>query len=336
MKNILVTGATGLLGSNLISYLLNQPFNKRIIAVSRGQTSKKLFPFRDDIIMLSGDINDYNFIDGVINHYNIDEIYHLAAEAIVSSSNKSPLRALQTNIIGTANILESARHNKVKGIICMASDKFYGQNPKIPYKEEYQPYPQGVYEVSKTCSDMICNMYIMNYDLPIISVRGANLFGPGDFNFTRLVPNSIIRLINNQKPFLWSDAGDYIREFIYVKDAVEILIKLMEKAILRQHNTSINLGVGQVFQVKDFVKEIINSVKEFIPEIPNEIEFKVKDNYFSEIPKQSLDLTLLKKTVGELPKRTELELTKCLHETFNFYLEYYLFSSNQLKNLNKW
>jgi len=335
MTNILITGATGLLGSNLVSYLLGQKFAKRIIIITRGIVSPTHYPFASDVLMLTGDINDFEFVDQVMNHYNIDQVYHLAAEAIVSASNDSPLRALNTNIIGTVNVLESARQNHVKGIIAMASDKFYGQSKEIPYKEEYAPKPEGVYEVSKTCSDMICNMYIKNYGLPVISVRGSNLFGPGDMNFTRLVPNSIMRLIQGEKPFLWSDVGEYIREFIYVKDAVEILTRLMD--VTATNPGSVNLGVGQIFKVKDFVREIINAVNDIRVLQSTEIEFKDKENFFGEIPEQSLDLRKLTYLLeGKIPTRTSGDLSGCLKTTYHFYHQYSRLCNQRQDSLNRW
>lgn len=336
MKNILITGATGLLGSNLVSYLLsedNEP--KRIICLTRGHVSSTLFPFRNQVKMVFGDINDYEFVDSVVNHFNIDYIYHLAAEAIVRAANESPLRALDTNIMGTANVLESARQNHVKGIIAMASDKYYGQNPNIPYKETYAPDSTGIYEVSKTCSDHLCYAYGKNFDVPVISVRGSNLFGPGDWNFTRLVPNTMIRLIEGKKPVLWSDVKEYVREFIYVKDAVEILTRLIKTA---ENNAGepVNLGVGEIWKVHDFIHEIILSVNfKGKMELPLDIDVKIKEHYFHEIPKQSLDLTKLKSLIGELPTRTK-NLTDCFWKTYEFYSDVQRASTNTGAEIRIW
>jgi len=325
MKNILVTGATGLLGSNMVSRLTQfslDPENLcRVIAIGKRSLSWEKYPFLNDISYVKADINDYASVDHIINHYDIDYIYHLAAEAIVKSANDSPLRALENNIMGTANVLESARHNHVRGVICMASDKYYGQNLNIPYKEDYPPMPSGVHEVSKTCSDFVCQMYGKNYDVPVISVRGANLFGPGDWNFTRLVPNSIMRMLEGKNPMLWSDVLTYQREFVYVKDAVDILVSLMSNTQAFA-GESVNLGIGSVWQVKDFVHEILDAMCTFNNnDRVYDIDVNIKEHYFHEIPKQSLDLNKLKMIIMEdLPNRTD-NIQKCLSETISFYAD---------------
>ena len=255
-KKILVTGGTGLIGNNLIPHLLKNEKPSRLVCLSNGGLIKKLQPFKDEITTVQGDINDYAFVDSIINHYQINYIYHLAAETQVDSSNKSPLRCLETNIIVTANILESAKQNHVKGIIAMSSDKYYGRAPDVPYLEDLKPDPTGVYEVSKTCSDQICRVYGKNFGVPVISIRGCNIFGPGDRNFSRIVPNSIRRMIQGQNPMLWSDVKDYIREFIYVKDAINILTKLMNVTD-ENSGESVNVGVGFVIGIEDFVSLMI-------------------------------------------------------------------------------
>lgn len=321
MKNILITGSTGLLGSNLVSRLSVES-NIRVIAVGKRSIGGKTYPFLRDIDYVQCDINNYKQLDHIVNHYNIDEIYHLAAEAIVSSANASPLRALETNIMGTANVLESARHNHVSGVVCMSSDKYYGQNKDIPYKEHYPPMPSGVYEVSKTCSDFVCQMYGQNFDVPVISVRGANLFGPGDWNFTRLVPNSIMRILEGKLPMLWADVSEYQREFVYVKDAVDILVDLMEVSE-SYAGESVNLGVGSVWKVHSFVHQILDAMMKFTrnDEMLYGIETKVKEHYFHEIPEQSLDLSKLKHMIGDiLPRRTN-NIQRCLKETIPFYAD---------------
>jgi nucleoside-diphosphate-sugar epimerase len=201
------------------------------------------------------------------------------------------------------------------------SDKYYGQSPNIPYKETDRPMPSGVYEVSKTCSDFICQMFGKNFDVPVISIRGANLFGPGDWNFTRLVPNTIIRLLEGKKPMLWADVKDYQREFIYVKDAVDILVKLMSKAD-EYAGESVNLGVGSIWKVEDFIHEIIEAMNaDLEPDkfIHHLIDTPIKEHYFHEIPEQSLNLGKLQQMYGgDLPNRTS-NIIECLRETIHFY-----------------
>ena len=315
-KKILVTGGTGLIGNNLIPHLLKNEKPSRLVCLSNGGLIKKFQPFKDEITTVQGDINDYAFVDSIINHYQINYIYHLAAETQVDSSNKSPLRCLETNIIGTANILESAKQNHVKGIIAMSSDKYYGRAPDVPYLEDLKPDPTGVYEVSKTCSDQICRVYGKNFGVPVISIRGCNIFGPGDRNFSRIVPNSIRRMIQGQNPMLWSDVKDYIREFIYVKDAINILTKLMNVTD-ENSGESVNVGVGFVIGIEDFVSLMIKHFDGI-----NEIDIIEKEQHFNEIKNQSLDLCRLKSMVGDScvsNSKTMNDIDGCLGETVEYY-----------------
>jgi len=317
-KKILVTGGTGLIGNNLIPHLLKNEKPSRLVCLSNGGLIKKFQPFKDEITTVQGDINDYSFVDSIINHYQIDYIYHLAAETQVDSSNKSPLRCLETNVIGTANILESAKQNHVKGVIAMSSDKYYGRALDVPYPEDLKPDPTGVYEVSKTCSDQICRVYGKNFGVPVISVRGCNIFGPGDRNFSRIVPNSIRRMTQGQNPMLWSDVKDYIREFIYIEDAINILTKLMGVTD-ENRGESVNMGVGFVIGIEDFILLMIEHFDNI-----NEIDIAEKEQHFDEIKNQSLDLCKLKKMIGDSfisSSRTINDTSGCFKETIEYYKE---------------
>jgi len=315
-KKILVTGGTGLIGNNLIPHLLKNEKPSRLVCLSNGGLIEKFQPFKNEITTVQGDINDYSFVDSIINHYQINYIYHLAAETQVDSSNKSPLRCLETNIIGTANILESAKQNHVKGVIAMSSDKYYGRASDVPYPEDLKPDPTGVYEVSKTCSDQICHVFGKNFGVPVISIRGCNIFGPGDRNFSRIVPNSIRRMTQGQNPMLWSDVKDYIREFIYVEDAINILTKLMDVTD-ENRGESVNMGVGFVIRVEDFISLMIKHFDGI-----NEIDIAEKEQHFNEIENQSLDLCKLKKMIGGSfisSSRTINDIDGCLGETVEYY-----------------
>ncbi len=314
MSNILVTGCSGLLGSAIVNLYKNSKDN--IIGVSRDQLSKRDIQYLglEDITWCQGSITDYNFIQRVITDYEVDYAYHLAAQAIVRICEKNPINTFDVNIMGTVNVLEACRHAKtIKGIICISSDKYYGQLPDLPYTEDMNPNPKGIYEVSKTCTDFICRSYGQNFDLPLIIVRGANLFGPRDLNLSRLIPGSIVRILNNESPILYEDVKDYVREFLYVDDAADILYDLIYVAD-KYKGEAVNMGSGIYLPIKDLVYKLIKLMDSNV-----EIKFPVKDNPFFEIDKQYLDLTKLHSMIGSKKLQTNIDIDECLIKTIKWY-----------------
>lgn len=322
MDNILITGHQGLMGSSLVNYLHENNKNQRLIGVSRSRlddyTMSKL-GISNKVTTVLGDIVNYEFVNSVVNRYEINYIYHFSALSIVRTSEHNPLYTFNVNVIGVANILESARQNpSVKGILVSTSDKMYGLSKNLPYKESACfPDPCGVYSTSKICADYIAQMYGKNYNLPVIVFRSANLFGPKDLNFSRLVPGSICKILKNQQPFLWDDVKDYVREFIFVDDMCNILHRLM-KVTQTHRGESVNAGSGSIHKVEDFIKRILKVMdKEDLG-----IQIKKKEIAFKEIPEQYLALNKLKTMIGELPNNTNFDLDGCLRKTVKWYKDY--------------
>jgi CDP-glucose 4,6-dehydratase len=321
MNNVLITGISGFLGSNLALKLSKELFEPKIVGVSRSAlddyNQKQLFG-KKKFTMHYGDISDYRFIDSVINKYEIETIFHLASNAIVRSCDRSPLRCFEANIQGTWNIFESARQNgTVKAIVYASSDKYYGQTTELPYKEGMAPNPVGTYEVSKTCGDLIGSSYYLNYGVPITRFRSANMFGPRDLNLSRIVPNSIRKLLNKEAPMIWSEVGNYTREFIYVDDVVSALI-LLAKNISATKGKPFNIGSLQIFKIKEFTKLLCQAAKTPIAPILTEKEIK-----FKEIPEQYLDKSKIQSTLGWIAEKTDCEFGKCLETTIDWYKNYY-------------
>jgi len=324
MRNVLVTGSTGLIGSNLIKALSKFPDKIRIIGVSRSKLSEHdekevCRPFKNGYYQTyQGDITDYSFIESVINKHECDTVFHLAANAIVRTAQKSPLHCFDINIKGTWNVLEACRQNNVGSVVCMASDKYYGQTKELPYKEDMTPVPGSPYEVSKTCADFLCSSYYKTYGLPVATVRGANVFGPGDLNLSRLIPNSCTQLLNGKPPIIWEDVSEYEREFIYVDDMCYALIELALRIDVTK-GEAFNVGSGKTFKVKDLVKRLckVSGNKNIQPEFPK------KSVPFLEIPKQVLCIDKIKKYTSWEARRTDKYFDVCLASTYNWYARYY-------------
>ena len=321
--NVLITGISGFLGSNLAKALSDSSTHFVGITQSKKENDRfnAIFKNVNNLTLYYGDLSDYNFVNRVVSSHEFDYVFHLGAVSIVRMAESSPLFTYNTNIMGTVNILEALRKiGGVKGIVVSSSDKYYGQSNDLPYVEkETLPKPHGVYETSKTCTDFIAQSYGLDFGLPVVTVRCCNLYGEGDFNTSRLIPNSILRMLTGKAPFLWSDAAEYVREFIYIRDAVNYLIDIIKIAEYIK-GTSVNIGTGAVYKIKDFVSKF----SEYM-EFGGEIEIKKKKTFFKEIPEQSLDTSLLKDlyirfyTEDSMPKMTTNGFEATIENTVEWY-----------------
>lgn len=247
MNRTLITGTNGFLASRLIDYVDGQCFG--ISRSDNFKTTKK-----ERYTTLYGDVLDYQFVCRAISDNEITHIYHLAAQSIVRIANTNPLSCLQSNIIGTANVLEAVRqiNPKIK-VVASSSDKSYGEQEILPYTENMSMQAGGVYSTSKACADLICQSYAKSYNIDVSIVRCANIYGHGDMNLSRLIPNTIIQILNNKKPVIYSDVLNYRREFIFVDDVCSAYVLLSEKG---EKGQAYNVGTGGVYRIGDVVEII--------------------------------------------------------------------------------
>lgn len=257
-KNVFITGGTGFLGSYLVKKLVNYGANVTILVrdyipqsnIYVGEEYKK-------VNVVHGTLEDYLLIERTLGEYEIDTVFHLAAQAIVGVANRNPLGTFKSNIEGTWNILEAARKSPlIKRVIVASSDKAYGDQEKLPYDENMPLQGKHPYDVSKSCADLIAQTYYETYKLPVCITRCGNLYGGGDLNFNRIIPQSIQSILNNEAPVIRSD-GSFIRDYFYIEDAVDAYINLAEKVV------ELNLG-GQAF---NFSNEIQLTVLELVNKI---------------------------------------------------------------------
>jgi len=286
-KPVLVTGAAGFLGGHIIRRLVGR--GAEVIALVHDIHRDSYMKIEGLAVnhVVRGDITDLSAMQRIIADYEIKYVFHLAADAIVRKCVLDPIGCFRTNIIGTAIVLEASRQvGTVEGVLCMESDKTYGSfdEKDLPYKEDQALKPTNVYEVSKACVGYVARAYDYNYNIPTVTVRGANLYGPGDMNLSRLVPGSIIRILKGQEPVLYNGVADYIREFVYVEDASEICIQLMEN-IDKTRGMPINVGSGSIHKVQTVISQICQMMgTDLVPKIV------VKETAFKEIEKQWLNL----------------------------------------------
>jgi CDP-glucose 4,6-dehydratase len=240
--------------------------------------------------LIGGDVRNFDFLQKLFNEYEFDTVLHLGALSEVRKCQSNAKLAYDTNIGGTVNLLEVARlYGNVKAIIVSSSDKAYGRG-KLPYLEENPLDGEGVYEVSKSCQDLVARSYFYNYNLPIVVTRCSNLYGGADTNFSRIIPNTIRRVLNKKSPIIWSGAQDFIREFLYVEDAAEAYLSLIKNIDITKGN-AYNIGSGEKITIGALVTKILKKMS-------TDIEIEYRERTFPEINNQYLDSSKIKRDTG--------------------------------------
>lgn len=219
---VLVTGASGFVGQALVQKLLADDCT--VVALTRDRTRPLL-----GSVTIYGDVTDGDLCRRVLADYQIRRIYHLAAQSIVSICAEDPVTTLHVNVMGTARLLDAVRETKrpIKTLV-MTSDKVYGSAPS-PYDEQTPLDARHSYEVSKACQDLVARMYASNYGLDVRVVRCVNIYGPGDPNTSRLIPNTVRRCLQGESPVVHAGAADMKRQYIYIDDAVAALQTVMDR-----------------------------------------------------------------------------------------------------------
>jgi len=206
-RNVFVTGCTGLLGSWFAKSLVGLGAN--VIGLVRDHvphSNLNSSGINNKIVIVRGELEDYFLLERTINEYEIDAVFHLAAQTIVTIANRNPISTFKSNIEGTWNILEASRRAPlVKRIVVASSDKAYGDQKDLPYDEKTPLQGRHPYDVSKSCADLICSSYFETYGLPVCTTRCGNFYGGGDLNFNRIVPGTIRSILYNQRPVIRSD-----------------------------------------------------------------------------------------------------------------------------------
>ena len=285
-RNIFVTGCSGFLGYWLVESLLKKGAN--VIGLVRDfvpQSSFFRLKFNERITVIGGEIEDYFLLERVLSEYEIDTVFHLAAQAIVERANQNPLFTFETNIKGTWNLLEACRRNQplVKRILVASSDKAYGTQEKLPYTEELPLKGAHPYDVSKTCADLIAYAFFNTYRLPVCITRCGNIYGGGDLNFNRLIPGTIKSVLHGETVIIRSDST-FKRDYFYIKDVVGAYLTLAENFNMQNvAGEAFNFSSGIQISVLDTARRIIEIMnkKDFPIEVLNEAKGEIRDQYLS-------------------------------------------------------
>ncbi|MEK6979620.1 MAG: GDP-mannose 4,6-dehydratase [Candidatus Micrarchaeota archaeon] len=317
-KNVLITGATGLVGPYVVNALLDAGVQNAVCIV-RDRVPDSIF-FTEGAakkcVLVSGELQDYFLLERVINEYEISNIIHLGAQAIVGTANRSPLATFESNIKGTWNVLEAARvHDKlVKSVVVASSDKAYGDQEKLPYTEESPLLATHPYDASKSCADILSTAYGKTYGLPVSISRCGNFFGGGDLNFNRIVPGTIRNAHFNKPPEIRGD-GKAVRDYIYVKDAASAYLLLSEKTE--------NAGLkGEAFNFSNEVQMNVLEMMNKILVLMGKTSLKpiIMNNASGEIFKQHLSAEKARRILGW---KSEWTVDSGLKETIEWYKKYF-------------
>ncbi len=314
-KSVLITGYEGFLGSNLTKNLIS--YSAKIIGLDKVKNrpiSVLNSALRKDIICIKGDVSDPKIAGNVINKYKPQIIFHLAAEAIVDRANKNPILTFESNIKGTWNILEASRDKKfIEAIVVASSDKAYGSHKILPYEEGASLKGDHPYDVSKSCADLISCAYYHTYNLPVAITRCGNVYGPGDFNFSRIIPDAVKCALSNKTLFIRSD-GKFTRDYIYIDDIADGYILLAEKLQKKKlAGEAFNFSNEKPITVIELAKRICQLVR-LKPnyKILNQAKYEIRDQYLASAK--------ARKILGWKPK---YNLEEGLNKTIAWYRDYF-------------
>jgi CDP-glucose 4,6-dehydratase len=234
-KRVLVTGADGFVASHLMQKLM--ALGAVVTAVIRHHrpiSTLKLLGVKTLPDIENSDLTDFGQTQKICHRHNIDTIFHLAASAVVSTAANAPISTVENNVVPTLNLLETARINEIPRILVASSDKSYGDHADptdrepIPYREDYALRGLDVYSASKVCADMISHTYAFQFKLRVLVTRACNIYGPGDLNFSRLIPRTTLRLLSERRPVVNGGNHSVKREYIYIDDMVDGYLFLAE------------------------------------------------------------------------------------------------------------
>lgn len=317
-RNVLITGASGFIGSWLSKNLIEKGAN--VVAMLKDNAPDIVLKYLGIYSKLKaiekGDIVNFDWVKKIFADYNIDTCFHLAAQAIVGIANQSPIPTLETNIKGTWNILEVTRIiESVKRLIVASSDKCYGEPIKLPITEDHPLLASYPYDASKACADILSRTYSKTYGLSIGVTRCCNIYGGGDLNFSRIVPDTIRSVISNKNPVIRSD-GTPVRDFIFVMDAISGYLTLAENLERNEiKGEAFNFGSNSPITILDFVNKIIKiSGKSLKPEVIGKSKPK------AEIDAQYLSSEKAEKLLNWRPK---VSLENGLKETIRWYSDFF-------------
>jgi CDP-glucose 4,6-dehydratase len=284
-RAVLVTGATGLVGGWLVRALVES--GSRVVCLVR-DSEPHCELVRSGLVRevstAQGDITDQATVERVLGEYEVDTVFHLAAQTIVGTANANPVATLDTNIRGTWTVLEACRRSpRVKQVVVASSDKAYGAQPVLPYDESAPLQGLYPYDVSKSCADLLARSYAATYGLPVVITRCGNFYGGGDLHWNRIVPGTIRSVLRGERPVIRSD-GQFVRDYLYVEDGAAAYLLLAEQLARRPElaGEAFNFSYELRLTVLELVHRILALMgSDLQPEVRNEVSHEIREQFLS-------------------------------------------------------
>jgi CDP-glucose 4,6-dehydratase len=312
VRSAFVTGAYGLLGSWLCRALLDR--GVRVAVLQRDQPAVSALALDGTerrCRVVRGDVRDAELLERVLGEAEVDTVFHLAAQTVVGTALHSPMSTWETNVRGTWALLEACRRHGAQRVLVASSDKAYGAPVQLPYREDHGLRPRFPYDVSKACADLIARSYWHSFGLPVAVTRCSNLYGGGDLNRSRLVPEAVAAALAGRAPVIRSD-GSPQRDFLYVEDAVEAYL-LIAAALDREtaRGEAFNAGWGRSWPVREVVATVCRAAG-----VDLEPDIRGDGTPKGEIDRQVVDASRLRALTGWEPR---VELAEGLARTVEWY-----------------
>ena len=314
ISSALVTGGRGFVGAWLCKALLDR--GTQVVALDRRTSRERpstlaLLGIEGDVIEATGSLIDGDLLAGTLEEHRIDTVFHLAAETIVGTVQADPASAFETNVRGTWTLLEACREGGVERFVFASSDKAYGAHDELPYREDFALQPTAPYEASKAAADLIARSYWPSYGLPVAVTRFANIYGGGDLNFSRLVPEAVCAALDGRAPVLRSD-GSPIRDLLYVEDAAAAYLAIADRLDRDEvRGQAFNAGGERPYSVLEIVATITRLAGTGL-----EPEILGTGNPAGEIDRQFVDASKLQELCGWGP---QVSLDEGLGRTLEWY-----------------
>lgn len=315
-KNVFVTGATGFLGSWLVKELLF--LGAKVVVLVRDEEPEANFyrlGLGDKTTIVKGDLADFFILERILNEYEIDTCFHLAAQPIVTVANRSPLSTFESNIKGSWNLFEAARVSRLlKRLVIASSDKAYGESERLPYSEDMPLCGDHPYDVSKSCVDLLAQTYAKTYKMPLAISRCGNFYGGGDLHWNRIVPGTFKSIVRGERPIIRTD-GTLIRDYFYIQDVVNAYLVLGENLERPEiQGQAFNFGTETPLSVSDLVQKMlkISGRVDLLPLVLNQ--------WSNEIPIQYLSCEKARRLLDWKP---EYSLESGLSETWRWYKDFF-------------
>ncbi len=296
-RPVFVTGGSGLLGGWLVRRLVDE--GASVVCLVRDWVPQSTL-LRGDLLskvtIVRGDVRDQIVLERVLGEYEIDTVFHLAAQTIVGVANRNPISTLDTNVRGTWALLEAVRRSPLaKAVVIASSDKAYGDHDTLPYDESSALQGEHPYDVSKSCADLIAKMYAVSFSVPVAITRCGNFYGGGDLNWNRLIPGTIRSVLKNERPVIRSD-GTLIRDYFYVEDGAAAYMQLAEALHARPELR------GEAFNFSNEIQmDVLEVTHKILERMKSALEPDVRAEARNEIQHQWLSAGKAKKMLGWSP-----------------------------------